>query len=140
MNLNRYKDIIKEQEASDEYNKLQPYTTIITAEVNTPYVSRASETISCQILKPIELPGINNDTHLYVRTSDNVLRFIKKEDIVSIDGEKVTTEIVNEWDVTGSHGDIYKVTRKNAIFECTCPHYFHRKIECKHIKQIKATL
>ena len=140
MNLNKYKDIIKEQEENDKYNNMQHYTTIITAEVNTPYVQCASETINCQILKPVELPGINNDTHLYVRTNDNVLRFIKKNDIVSINGWKVITKIVNKWDVTGSHGDVYKVTRKNAIFECTCPHYTYRKIECKHIKQIKSQL
>lgn len=47
-----------------------------------------------------------------------------------------------EYDVIGSRGDVYKVTNPNdgTDWICSCPHHTHRKVECKHIKQIKESL
>ena len=48
-----------------------------------------------------------------------------------------------EYDIIGSRGDVYKVTPPTddkTEWTCTCPHFFHRKVECKHIKEIKTAL
>jgi uncharacterized Zn finger protein len=47
--------------------------------------------------------------------------------------------MAKEYKVTGSKGDEYIVVNPEdgTDWTCTCPHYTHRKVECKHIKQIK---
>ena len=45
--------------------------------------------------------------------------------------------------VIGSKGDRYEVVnpkQDNVEWTCTCPHYFHRKTECKHIREVKTKL
>lgn len=46
---------------------------------------------------------------------------------------------VKEYSVKGSKGDIYTVTDTGTEWTCTCPHHTHRKVECKHIKEVKET-
>jgi uncharacterized Zn finger protein len=48
-----------------------------------------------------------------------------------------------EYKIVGSKGDEYTVTKPNtetSEWTCTCPHYFHRRVECKHIKEVKTKL
>lgn len=47
--------------------------------------------------------------------------------------------MAKEYKVTGSKGDEYIIVNPEdgTDWTCTCPHHTHRKVECKHIKQIK---
>jgi uncharacterized Zn finger protein len=50
---------------------------------------------------------------------------------------------LTEHTVIGSKGDKYTVTRPMVLTEnwtCTCPHFFHRQTECKHIREVKTKL
>lgn len=47
--------------------------------------------------------------------------------------------MAKEYKVIGSKGDEYVINNPEdgTDWTCTCPHNTHRKVECKHIKQIK---
>ena len=51
--------------------------------------------------------------------------------------EKVEESKGQEWQVEGSKGNIYTVTYKNYIWDCTCPARQFRRGDCKHIKAKK---
>ena len=51
---------------------------------------------------------------------------------------------VRNWEVTGSQGDLYKVSQKeNGDYGCSCPGWKFKKApkpDCKHIKAIRLAL
>lgn len=49
------------------------------------------------------------------------------------------TDSNRHWEIVGSRGDKYKVTKADGYFTCSCPSAIFRGGECKHIKQIKET-
>jgi DNA polymerase/3'-5' exonuclease PolX len=43
------------------------------------------------------------------------------------------------FEVASSSRDIsYVVSRVDSVWSCSCPHHTYRKVECKHIKQVRA--
>ena len=42
----------------------------------------------------------------------------------------------NRWEVTGSKGDLYIVTKRENEYTCTCSGYKYRG-DCKHIKEVE---
>jgi hypothetical protein len=43
--------------------------------------------------------------------------------------------------ISSRNGETYKVTEHGGVWECSCPGFeFHRKTECKHIKQKKSEI
>lgn len=68
------------------------------------------------------------------------VRIIDLDRIVGYEPTKKASENNFEsWDVIGSKGSKYKVTRNGKHFECSCPsHQFRRS--CKHVNELKSRL
>jgi hypothetical protein len=67
-------------------------------------------------------------------------RVIPKRDIISMDGEPAVTEpstkSTQTWNVSGSKGNPYIVTRSHNHWSCTCSGFSFRR-DCKHIREKK---
>ena len=48
------------------------------------------------------------------------------------------TEENEEWQVTGSKGNLYTVKMRSGLYSCTCPGFGFRR-KCKHVTNIKLT-
>ena len=45
---------------------------------------------------------------------------------------------VEQWEVVGSKGTIYKVSRADdGTWGCSCPNWIHRHTDCKHIREVQ---
>jgi hypothetical protein len=53
--------------------------------------------------------------------------------------EQAEQPVVGSYEVKGSKGDIYVVTRTGSKFECTCPAGVHGR-NCKHVAGVKRSL
>lgn len=68
--------------------------------------------------KPMSFDAAGRKFHVLVQTSD-----------VNSD--------VEVWNVDGSNGNKYTVTRRGSQYRCTCPRAVFRGEECKHITSIR---
>ena len=64
----------------------------------------------------------------------------------AIQNGTVPPPVFKEHDVTGSTGNVYKITEPddpNGVWTCSCPAYTYNKVpgtECKHIKDIRTKM
>lgn len=74
------------------------------------------------------------------------IRTIRMSSIVSIEDATGKKTSINspqsiptnkEWQVKGSKGNTYIVSRNGNVWSCTCVHSQFRRSDCKHIKEKK---
>ena len=54
---------------------------------------------------------------------------------------KKTKEVIGSWRVVGDSGSLWEVSQYSEDFwECSCPSFQHKKIECKHIRDIQTKI
>lgn len=60
-------------------------------------------------------------------------KFVEVKELGEIDLDEVKSE---QWQFTGSKGDIYTVQRQDGVLRCSCPGYTFRG-DCKHVRQVE---
>ena len=54
--------------------------------------------------------------------------------------DPVSEQPAESWQVQGSKGSVWTVTRENGEFSCDCPAAKYHRKECKHIQQVRESL
>lgn len=54
--------------------------------------------------------------------------------------DPVKEQPAESWQVQGSKGSVWTVTRENGEFSCDCPAAKYHRKECKHIQQVRESL
>lgn len=78
--------------------------------------------------------NVTGDERYPVRTLDS--RFVDSIEILEGSANDIDTEI-QTWQIKGSRGNRYTVTKNASGFTCTCPGFQFRK-NCRHLAEVSA--
>ena len=80
----------------------------------------------------------------YIREGEKLPQLFSEPIRFDIRGRKFTitlrthdAETGNVWYIKGSKGQMHTVRKQDGKYNCSCPAFVYRRMECKHIQHVK---